>query len=208
MERDIVKKVQDALARPISSEMQVVYVLTEVRKLLELEQIPRKEVREVPDDRYAALKFYCDWAVHARMTHEGARRIVQRFDQYQGLMEELDSKHEDKGTTNLAFLGELDADLQLSKFRSQLGDYLSSRDLDHAISTDGRRWVEFLTYYSEVVQDAPLVYETGGLEFVNRVTVKVLDKQSPDGACEYILALDWTWVSNKTGMETHIVRRF
>src|SRR5208282_6587257 len=105
------------------------------------------------------------------------------------------------------FLQELDQSLQLTKFRQQLGAYLDTHDLDGAVATDEERWIDFLTSYSHVIEDAPLISEAKGLEWVDTVTVKVL-AQGPIGAADYRLALKWTWLSKKDGMWNNVVRYF
>jgi hypothetical protein len=207
MKPDIVDKVRNELSEPICSERQVVYLLAELRKLMELESIERVEAGGPADASYFALKFYCDWAVHVRLDQSGAQRIVQRFNRYQQFMEELASPGEDRVTVDPAFLEELDQSLQLTKFREQLGAYLHSHDLGSEIATNEKLWVTFLTYYSHVIEDAPLISEVKGLEWVDSVAVKVLDEQ-PAGAADHRLALRWTWLSKKDGMRKNTVRFF
>lgn len=55
MKNDIRTKLQEELLKPLETEVQVVYILTRVRKLLE---IGKKE------KEFEILKFYCDWALH------------------------------------------------------------------------------------------------------------------------------------------------
>jgi len=55
MTKDIVGKLQLHLAKPVDSEPAVVYLLAEVRKLLELDD---------PEHKMGALWMYCHWALH------------------------------------------------------------------------------------------------------------------------------------------------
>ncbi len=207
MKPDIVDKLRLELREHVDSERQVVYILAELRKLLELESIARIEAGAPADNAYFALKFYCDWAVHVRLDRSGAQRIVQRFNQYQKYMEALMSHGNGGVAVDPSFLQELDQSLQLTKFREQLGAYLDSHDLDGAVATDGERWIDFLTSYSRVIEDAPLISEAKGLEWVDTVTVKVF-AEGPIGAADYKLALKWTWLSKKDRMRNNIVRYF
>jgi len=106
-----------------------------------------------------------------------------------------------------AFLQELDQSFQLTKFRDQFGSYLESHGLDSGAATDKKRWVAFLTYYSRVIEDAPLISEVKGLKWVDSVAVRVFDER-PAGAGDYTLAIRWTWVSKKDGMQKNVVRFF
>jgi hypothetical protein len=51
-----------------------VYILVELPKLLELGKDSK---------RFAAVTFFCHWAVHVLLTYEGARRLVRRFNRVQ-----------------------------------------------------------------------------------------------------------------------------
>lgn len=73
---DIVSKITHELDQPIHSERQVIYILVELRKLLESKGLDR-------DIRYRALIFCCDWAVHPKLDRESARAITSLFDQYE-----------------------------------------------------------------------------------------------------------------------------
>jgi hypothetical protein len=184
----------------------VVYILAELRRLLELEAIARNASGESTDGTYFALKFYCDWSVHVRLDQSGAQRIVQRFNQYQKLLEELASQGNDV-VVDPSFLQELDQSLNLTKFREQLGAYLKFHDLDLAIATDDDRWTEFLVYYTRVIEDAPLISVGKGLDLVDEVAISILDERA-FGIGDYRIAVRWTWISKKDGMRTNIVRFF
>ena len=205
MKPDIVEKLRGELAEPIHSERQVVYMLAELRKLMELESIGRVKAGAPADHSYFALKFYCDWAVHVRLDRSGARRIVQRFNEYQKFMEDLAGAG--RTVVDPAVLKELDQSFQLTKFRDQLSAYLHSHGLDRELATDKERWVAFLTHYSRVIEDAPLVSDAKGLKWVDHVEVKVLDER-PAGVADYTLAIRWTWVSKRDGMQKNLVHFF
>jgi len=71
-ESSIVEKLRRALTEGMATEQQVVYLLVEIRKLLEL-----RDEKET----YFALYCYCCWALHTTMNRNGARKILERFDQ-------------------------------------------------------------------------------------------------------------------------------
>jgi len=204
MKPDIVDKLRFELREPIESERQVVYILAELRKLLELESIARSAAGEPADSSYFALKFYCDWAVHIRLDQSGAQRIVQRFNQYQKFVEELASRG---NAVDPGFLQELDQSLNLTKFREQLGAYLKTHDLDPATATDDDQWTEFLVYYARVIEDAPLISVGHGLDLVDEVSISIHDER-PVGTGDYRIAVKWTWMSKKDGMRQNVVRFF
>lgn len=107
----IVGKLQSELERGITSEGQLVYVLVEVRKLLEITH--RK-------DRFPALLFHCDWALHSHMDRPGALRVLQRFDEFCGYY------FGDRDTVDMNFDKELSDTLGIARFREEFEDFLSS----------------------------------------------------------------------------------
>lgn len=206
MKPDIIEKLRDELREHIHSERQVVYILAELRKLLELESLARIEAGSPSDTSYFALQFYCDWAVHVRLDYSGAQRIVERFNQYQKFVDDLASRGEEV-TADPDFLQEFDQSLNLTRFREQFGAYLKSHGLDPGITTDGNQWIEFLVYYARVIEDAPLLSVGKNLDLVDEVSISVLDEK-PEGIGEYRIAVRWTWMSKKDGMRANIVRFF
>lgn len=62
MRRDIKGKLEDELNKKIEGEPQVVYILSRIRKIMEIDET---------GDQYKKLKFYADWALHARINNIG-----------------------------------------------------------------------------------------------------------------------------------------
>src|SRR5579872_1229998 len=105
----IVDKLKTELEKGITSEVQLVYVLVEVRKLLEITH--RK-------DQYPALLFHCDWILHSHMDRPGALRVLQRFDEFCGYY------FGDKSTVDVNFDKELSDTLGVVRFREEFEDFL------------------------------------------------------------------------------------
>jgi len=61
MEDQIIRKLAVELAEPMTTERQVVYLLVEVRKLLD------RRPKNLPP--YPSLKLYCNWTVHVELSH-------------------------------------------------------------------------------------------------------------------------------------------
>src|SRR6266566_2316501 len=99
MKPDIIAKLSNELAEPIVSERQVVYILVELRKLIELND---------DGDTFKTLKFYCDWAVHAVLKAPPAQEIVRYFDKYQQFNEEMNNAARGRAlAADINFLNEL-----------------------------------------------------------------------------------------------------
>jgi len=154
MIKDITRKLAHGVERKIASEEQVVYILVELRKILDTDP---------PPGDYYALKFYCDWAVHTMLDQKGAQTIVRRFDAYQQFLDDMFyAKHGEALTpTAPGLMEELQTTLQLSKFRAQLESFLDGCGLQSDLARDNSRWTEFLIQYSGVIEDCPLRLRRG-----------------------------------------------
>jgi hypothetical protein len=190
MRQDIHLKLQVELAERITTERQVVYILVELRKLLELGNDSK---------RFPVLNFFCDWAVHVLLTYEGARRLVRRFNRVQM----IDYEAKWNGRERLAdehLDHEFDETLNLRKFREELAACLTAYDFDYRIGTDRLKWREFIVQYAKVVEACPLRCRDSDMEYVDEVILTFIDLHdvNPD---EYSFAVRWSWVNKKTGGE-------
>ena len=70
MKEEIIRKLTAQLNEGITTEVQVVYLLVGIRKLIE-----RDEKRE----RYPVLNFSCDWVLHSKLDRSGAKAISPRI---------------------------------------------------------------------------------------------------------------------------------
>jgi hypothetical protein len=188
MKRDIVAKLGEELREPISSERQLVYIMVELRKLIEL---------NADGANYPALKFHCDWIAHPLLQGQAAQEIVRLFDQYQEVMDEGE-----EGTADMSFMAQLGPTLTMTNFRNQLNRYLRSQGLDPSIPNDNGNWSNFLTYYAGVIEDCPLRCVSQGLKYTDEVVLKVLDvaPESSMAAGGFRLTIEWRWISKTTGI--------
>ncbi len=204
MKDDIKSKLREELKERITSERQVVYLLVEIRKLLELRNRERKTNRQPADHSLATLEFCCDWAVHPVMDWENGKRLVRRFDQYQAF---LDSQNKQETlVADLSFLKDFGDTIRLSKFEVELKTFLESEDLDPTVAVDEREWTNFLKFYTAVIEDCPLRCSDESLKHTDEVTLKVLNVHPPESGSDYQLMIEWTWVAKLTGMTTNNIQ--
>jgi hypothetical protein len=185
MEDAIKKKLRRELSRKSAlTEKAVVYILAEIRKLLE-----RRDEKE----KYYALNFHCSWALHTTMDRgPGTVRILERFDQAFQLLQDKDL-HELPGTLSK----ELEATVGMKKFRASLKSFL----IDHGLPTRivDEHWTQFLRQYAAVIEDCALTIkdEAANLRNINEVTVHKDDaKQNIEGAGQTFKAFRIRWVSH------------
>jgi hypothetical protein len=191
MKPDIVAKLAEELSEPISSERQVVYIMVELRKLIELNG---------DGANYSALKFHCDWIAHPILQGQPAQEIVRLFDQYQRVMDEA-AQGKQQHTPDMSFMAQLGPTLTMTNFRNQLNTYLRSQGLDPSIPNDNGNWANFLTYYATVIEDCPLRCVSQGLKYTDEVVLKVIDvtPENSTVAGGFRLTIEWRWVSKITG---------
>ena len=59
MKNDIINKLKVELEKSIENEPQVIYILSRIRKILDLDH--------KRDSEYMVLRFYCNWALHTEI---------------------------------------------------------------------------------------------------------------------------------------------
>jgi hypothetical protein len=82
---EIIRKLGEELDKGITTEVQVVYVLAGVRKLIERDRV---------QDQYPDLRFHCNWVLHSKMHRKAAKAILKQFDDVHALLRENIELHE------------------------------------------------------------------------------------------------------------------
>ena len=191
MKDDIKSKLQKALARRISSEEQVVYIMVELRKLMEING---------DGDNFPSLLFHCDWVAHPVMDRKAAKHIVSLFDKHQEGIDMTVRAPGGRASPDMRYFAELGPIMTLSNFRNELDKYLRSQDLDASFPGGTREdWASFLTYYAGVIEDCPLRCTTSGLKYVEEVILKVLNIKPGPPPYNFQLAIEWQWASKASG---------
>jgi hypothetical protein len=170
MTPDIIRKLAVELNKGITSEVQVVYLLAGIRRIIE---------REESTPSYPDLKFHCDWALHASMDRTAARAILKLFDEAHAhlrnniMINDLPSR----------LKREIERISKMETFEQSLEQFLSDHQLPPLTQhrTDG--WTHFLHLYTQVIEDIPLMifappgrqgtttHRTNYPQHISRVTV-------------------------------------
>ncbi len=182
MTKDIVGKLEALLNQPIDSECKVVYLLAEVRKLLE---------RDDPEHKMGSLWMYCHWALHVDLespkTTEGFLEKVDRW-----------------VTNTVAYLTPSGAwtfreeynlfkdFVYLNTFRHQLRVFLAAYKLPTTVCSDNSQWNRFIQEYGGVIEDGTLaaVGKKGTLKAVERVTFEKGDDLTTGNHVPFVIR--WT----------------
>jgi len=131
MENEIKEKLEPFLTTIVEKECEVVYILAEIRKLLE---------QTDEENNFMVLKFYCSWVLHAKMNSPR-------------LLKEIEKEKEKRDEKMDAVMEEI---VTLSKFREELKQFLSKQDLENEFKKD-EYWNKFKNKLIKVISECPLV---------------------------------------------------
>jgi hypothetical protein len=177
-------KLSRALSRRPRGEKDVVYILVEIRKLLD---------HTGNKARYFWLRFFCDWACHIKMDRKAANELMERLDA------ELDVI---KGGTPKVGVKRPPT---LHTFRKEFEAFLKENGIHAGIDYNRLDWPVFLRYYAEVVANCPIVYQVRGnkLMHIDEVVLVSYGKPSDPKALPsgYKFKFGMKWSLRKNGVE-------
>jgi hypothetical protein len=159
----IVEKLRKLLSDPIETECQAVYLLCEVRKLLDSER-PR---------RLFTVYLHCHWALHVKVSHTATTGgFLSRVDDF---VSNILGSHSRDETEQASWEKRAEEMIQyfvsLSTLRKELREFLMSYALPTSLCDDDTRWFKFVTAYGGVIEDGSLECENKGrLKTVDTVT--------------------------------------
>jgi len=131
----------------IKEEFEVVYLLVELRKLLD-----RKRVNG-PSIDYSLVRFHADWALHTEKEHiNSAMKKV---------MNNIESSV-DVRNINFIFMPE---------FRKELVQLLTEHDLPNEFCKNDNDWIVFVTTMTQVLADQPIIDPTPNISEFRYVDV-------------------------------------
>ena len=182
MKKDIVAKLAGILDGAIDNECKVVYLLAEVRKLLE---------RDDPDHAKGSLWMYCHWALHVDLispkTTEG---LLEKVDRWVTHTVQYLTPH---GAWTFGEEWDLFREfIYFSTFRAQLRAFLSSYDLPTTLCIDDDQWNCFIREYGSVIEDGSLaaVGKRNTLKAVEKVTFE----KGPDLSGHHHVPFEIQWI--------------
>jgi hypothetical protein len=146
----IVEKLDVELKQfPIRRESQVVYLLAEIRKVIDHEKSPGSEPYEV-------LELFCNWALHTTISRKSnadrIRIFLKAFDMKTGM--------DIAQYLRSAFFNEI---IQLETFHRELRSFLQDHHLPLDLVDNLKGWFGFIYLYTSVVSEVPLQYAKGDL---------------------------------------------
>jgi len=141
MEEAIKEKLRNALTEPIEKECQVLYILAEIRKLLDW---GKKE--------FPVLRFYSNWALHIEIEKTGAVNGILKK------IEETIRKGKYEIETVLNFI-------DFEEFRKEIKKFLEDLNLPYDLFTSYKNWGNFRRLFVDILTDCSLKPKHGGIEY-------------------------------------------
>src|SRR3989304_3063344 len=181
---EIIQKLGKELKNGINTEPQVVYLLAQIRKLIERDNLRAQ---------FEKLNFHCDWVLHSKLDRSSvAKDILKKLDAAYPLL---------NSGVRLSDLPEpLTSEIkQILKFRfleEELLKFLEAYRLPPLAEYSSDGWVRFLYLYGKVIEDIPLILSSE-TEHISHVIVKCEEVRHVEGV-EVLFKLTWT-SHNKNG---------
>jgi hypothetical protein len=158
---EIKRKLDSLLSRGINSEPEAVYLMVEIRKLLE---------QQGEEDHYSFLSFHCNWALHSKLDREAAQRVLKLFDEAD---KHLKLVKEVRALPPL-LRKEIYNISEMKHFEDELEEFLEANGLPSIDASRSDGWVYFLFLYASIISDCPLTIKASNVQSgIERVTVKV-----------------------------------
>ena len=148
-QHSIIEKLGGELRLPLRRESQVLYVMAEVRKYLEIES-------ELGAEDFPELEFFCNWVLHTKISYKSSathiRAFLQPFDVTPGMSieEYLNSQY-------------YQTILQLELLRTELRRFFNKHGLPVGWIDEHNGWAGFEYLYTSIVSEVPLEYSKGDL---------------------------------------------
>jgi len=141
--------------RPPKNAAEIVYVFVKIRKFLEHSNLRNK---------LWMLTFFCDWLLHTKLERNGARRILEMFD---NKLERVNPAEPNR----LYWKDDVLKILSLDILRNQLTDFLCQNHLPSVWAQDDFAWKEALGFYGEEVRDTPLTLTGAKLKYLEKLVI-------------------------------------
>lgn len=130
-ELQLIDKLTFELKKEITNELQIVYILSRIRKILETKKIK---------DKYPILNFYCNWSLHSEMTKTDGKAI-------NNILKEFIEKPQERDRLGFHM-----------KFLEQFKSFLKDNNLPQLSE---KNLVNFRFQLQKIIADTPIEVKVG-----------------------------------------------
>lgn len=139
-EEEILNKLNIFLKNRVSfkEECEVVYLMIEIRKILEREK----------NGKYSILRFYCDWTVHIQKDRitEDMKKIIIKV--YERVKEEIENGQ--------VVRGDIIKFIYMQQLQKEMIDFFDEIELSNNFRKD-EFWLSFLKLFVKILENQPIV---------------------------------------------------
>jgi len=150
----ILKKISNVLKSEIDTEAKTLYLLAEIRKILELD---KKKILEL-DKKKITLIIYCDWALHTVLNFKDT---IARFSNK--LENNIDYKIDIK-----EIAGNLKSSqsnfFKLNELKKELREFLKKNNLPCELVNNSNRWFKFIELLLEILKECTVIFKEGEID--------------------------------------------
>lgn len=142
MTDELVDKIRRTLEDGITQEKDLVYLLVEIRKLMDRED-------KGPKYKDPIIKSFSNWIVHNELSqkHDGTTDILKAFDVIVKIFKENASSKW------------LPLHFRFDVLQRQLNKLLKHYKLPTELTDDWDRWIKFMLLYASIVGDCPITFK-------------------------------------------------
>jgi hypothetical protein len=186
----IITKLQNEISVGLRTEAQVVYVLAEIRKIIEQNDL---------EENYKYLLFHCNWALHSKMDRAAAQEVLVHFDEAHAILRSGIELHD----LPTELQREIKAISGMTKFEEELSLFLQNHQIIDLTANGPDSWPHFLQLYAGVIEDCPLVIkQNNNSSGVTKVTVH-LEKAARQVSGQNYYKISWE-VTDRSGASGEI----
>ena len=187
MAENILKKLNEHISSGINREADVIYLLVQIRKILEQEDLK---------DIYTFLDLYCDWVLHTNITSKKNQQILGKINLAVAALEDPDNIDYPDALENLNKAISLDG-----LYRDMKNLFQSKNLNDNLFSIDN--WKKFGGLLISILKDIPLV--ASGEQLIStfsfaeavdvshsfRIRIKLPDNRVYTGPVTSVMGTNW-----------------
>lgn len=148
MKLAIVEKLNEFLGThiPFKEECEAVYLMVELRKLLDREEEGKKKRKRAEEGPFPLIRCYSDWTVHTAKDNI-TPSIVNVMNRINEFLNSNETAHPQNGNIDFLFLPEL---------RNEMERFFSQYGLTTRLCTDEDAWKQFISVFVQVLADQPM----------------------------------------------------
>ena len=140
---EIIQKLITELSKDIKDECQVVFILSRIRKILDMKNEKSK---------YKLLNFYCNWSLHVNLTHTKTTQVLSdMFDQFIDCSESANNIARKMKSNHADFF-------KLNDFKDELKKFFEDYDLPLRLFNEKISWNVFIKLILEIIEECPVVF--------------------------------------------------